>query len=246
MKRILIIGATSAIATACARLWAGQGGRLFLVARDEQKLRALASDLSVRGAKSVATFTLQAEDTPQHEVMLRAALQALDRIDIALIAHGTLPDQAACAADASLALSEFATNATSVIALLTLLANQFEQQKAGALAVITSVAGDRGRPSNYVYGSAKAAVSVFCEGLRARLCKAGVSLTDIRPGFVATPMTQGLPLPAALVVQPEVVAKRIVRGIERGSDVLYTPAFWRGIMLIIRHIPGALFKRMSL
>lgn len=246
MKRILIIGATSAIATACTRLWAGQGARLFLVARDAEKLQALASDFSVRGAESVATFRMSAEDIPAHSAMLAAALRVLGQVDIALIAHGTLPDQRACEADASLALREFVTNGTSVIALLTVLANQFEQQGSGAIGVISSVAGDRGRPSNYVYGSAKAAVSTFCEGLRARLFKAGVSLTDIRPGFVATPMTQGLPLPALLVVQPEVVAGRIVTGIEHKVDVLYAPAFWRLLMLVIRNIPEAVFKRMKL
>ena len=175
-----------------------------------------------------------------------AAVLALGVFDIALIAHGTLPDQAACEQDAALTLEEFAKNGTSVIALLTLLAHQFERQHSGSIAVITSVAGDRGRPSNYVYGSAKAAVSVFCEGLRARLFKAGVSLTDIRPGFVATPMTAGLALPAALVAQPEAVAKRILDGVEQRVDVLYVPAFWGLIMLVIRSIPRFIFKRMRL
>ena len=246
MKRILLIGATSAIASACARLWVAQGARFFLVARDAEKLQALAADLGVRGAESVGTFAMNAEDTSKHGEMLDSALQRLGQVDIALIAHGTLPDQRACEADANLTLREFAINGTSVIALLTVLATQLEQQRSGALAVITSVAGDRGRPSNYVYGSAKAAVSVFCEGLRARLFKAGVSLTDIRPGFVATPMTEGLPLPALLVAQPEQVARRIVAGIDRRVDVLYAPGLWRWIMLIIRHIPGNVFKRLKL
>ena len=246
MRRILLIGATSAIASACARLWVKQGASVLLVARDKEKLQALAADLLVRGAESVSTFVMNAEDTSQHGEMLNAALRFLGQVDIVLVAHGTLPDQRACESDAGLTLREFATNGTSVIALLSVLANQLEQQRSGALAVITSVAGDRGRPSNYVYGSAKAAVSVFCEGLRARLFKAGVSLTDIRPGFVATPMTQGLPLPAALVAQPEQVAGRIVNGIDRRVDVLYAPGFWRWIMLIIRHIPGSIFKRLKL
>lgn len=246
MKHILIIGATSAIATACARIWATQGTRLFLVARDPQKLEALAGDLAIRGAQSVATFQMSAEDMAEHPVMCDAAVKALGQFDIALIAHGTLPDQPACEADAGLALREFTTNGTSVIALLTILANQFERQRCGALAVITSVASDRGRPSNYVYGSAKAAVSAFCEGLRARLFKLGVSLTEIRPGFVATPMTQGLPLPAALVVEPEVVARQIVAAIDRKADLLYTPFIWNLIMLIVRNIPSRIFKRLNL
>ena len=112
--------------------------------------------------------------------------------------------------------------------------------------MITSVAGDRGRPSNYLYGSAKAAVSTFCEGLRARLFKSGVHVMDIRPGFVDTPMTEALDLPRMLVAAPETVARRIVRGVERRRDVLYVPAFWALIMTVIRTIPRPLFKRLSL
>ncbi len=246
MKNILIIGATSAIASACARLWAAQGASLFLVGRDTGKLEALVADLGVRGAAAAHAWPMDATDVDAHPAMLKAGEQALGRFDIALIAHGTLPNQAACEGDAALTLREFTTNGTSVIALLTVLANHFERQRSGAIAVVTSVAGDRGRPSNYVYGSAKAAISVYCEGLRARLFKAGVSLTDIRPGFVATPMTQGLPLPAALMAQPGAVARRIVAGIERGADVLYTPAFWALIMAIVRNIPRPVFKRMKL
>lgn len=246
MKKILIIGATSAIATACARIWAAQGASLFLVARDAEKLQALCADLEVRGAAAVAAFCMNAENTDTHAAMLEGALRALGQLDVALIAHGTLPAQQACEADANLTLREFSTNGTSVIALLTVLANQFEAQRNGAIAVISSVAGDRGRPSNYVYGSAKAAVSVLCEGLRARLFKVGVSVTDIRPGFVATPMTAGLPLPERLVAQPEQVARRIVAGIDRKVDVLYAPAFWSLIMFVIRSIPRFVFKRMKL
>jgi short-subunit dehydrogenase len=189
---------------------------------------------------------MDANDVSDHRKVVAAAVQALGGLDIALIAHGTLPDQSACEADSMMAMREFSTNGASVIALLLVLANHFERQGNGAIGVITSVAGDRGRPSNYVYGSAKAAVSVFCEGLRARLFKSGVSLTDIRPGFVATPMTQGLKLPGPLVAQPEVVAERIVQGIDRKKDVLYAPAFWWPIMMIIRNIPRSVFKRMKL
>lgn len=246
MKRILIIGATSSIATACARLWAARGEQIFLVARNEAKLHELAADLEVRGAAAVSTCRLDVTDTSAYADVLDAARQTLGQIDVALIAHGTLPDQLLCQLDRNLALREFHINATSVIALLTVLANQFEEQGFGGIAVISSVAGDRGRPSNYVYGSAKAAVSVFCEGLRARLFKSGVSLTDIRPGFVDTPMTEGLSLPTALVAQPEQVADRILSGIERKVDVLYAPAFWRVVMAIICMIPRFVFKRISL
>lgn len=246
MKKILIIGATSAIATACARLWARQGAALFLVGRDAGKLEIVAADLRLRGAYEVHAWQMDVTDRARHSVMIEAATGSLGRIDITLVAHGTLPDQTACQADAVLAAREFEVNALSTISILTLLANRFEQQRAGSLAVITSVAGDRGRPSNYVYGSAKAAVSAFCEGLRARLFRHGVSVSDIRPGFVATPMTEGLSLPAVLVAQPDVVARRIVAGVEKGRDLIYVPAFWSLVMLVIRNIPRFFFKRMSL
>jgi short-subunit dehydrogenase len=246
VKRILIIGATSTIASACARLWAAQGASLFLVGRVTEKLDALAGDLTVRGESASHPWQMDANDVSAHSPMLDAAVHALGSFDIALLAHGTLPDQAACEADAKLALREFQTNGTSAIALLTILAEQFESQRSGAIGVITSVAGDRGRPSNYVYGSAKAAVSTFCEGLRARLFKSGVSVTDIRPGFVATPMTRDLSLPGVLVAQPDAVGRRIVAGIGRGADILYVPGFWWWVMLVIRCIPRFLFKRMAL
>ncbi|MFJ4142966.1 SDR family oxidoreductase [Pseudomonas sp. NPDC089734] len=246
MKRILIIGATSAIATACARLWATQGCDFFLVARKADKLHITAADLKARGAKTVTLHEMDAMHFADHPKMLIDCLTALGQIDVALIAHGTLPDQKACEQDVGIMLQEFMTNSASVIALLTLLARQFEVQRCGSLAVISSVAGDRGRPSNYLYGSAKAAVSTFCEGLQARLFKAGVHVMTIKPGFVATPMTQGLSLPAPLIAQPEQVARRIIGGIERRSTTLYAPGFWALIMLVIRSIPQPLFKRLDL
>lgn len=246
MKRVLIIGATSAIATACARLWAAQGSEFFLVARNHEKLEQTAADLKGRGGVRITQYVMDATDTAAHAAMLEQCMSALGQIDIALIAHGTLPDQKACEHDVGVALQELANNSTSVIALLTLLANQFETQRCGSLAVISSVAGDRGRPSNYLYGTAKAAVSTFCEGLRARLFKVGVQVTTIKPGFVDTPMTKGLPLPGPLVATPEQVAQRIVKGIESKADTLYTPGFWALIMLIIKCIPTLIFKRLNL
>ena len=246
MKRILIIGATSAIATACARIWAAQGHSLFVVGRDSERLRALVGDLSVRGASQCTHWVMDVGRLDGYEPMFEVALDALGALDVVLIAHGTLPNQSACESDPELMLQEFSTNCTSTLALLAIIGNRLEAQGSGAIGVITSVAGDRGRPSNYVYRSAKAAVSVFCEGLRARLFNRGVTLTDIRPGFVATPMTEGLSLPGALVAQPEAVARRITAAVERGADVVYAPAFWWWIMIVIRNIPRFIFKRISL
>jgi decaprenylphospho-beta-D-erythro-pentofuranosid-2-ulose 2-reductase len=252
VKNILIIGATSAIARACCRQWLAEAVgesepvSFFLVGRSAEKLEQTGSDLLARGARSAVYHVVDLADIDAHGDLLDAVRRQMDAIDVVLLSHGTLPDQAACERDATVALHEFENNATSFIALLTRLAHRLELQGRGTLAVITSVAGDRGRPSNYLYGSAKAAVSTFCEGLRARLFKSGVHVMDIRPGFVDTPMTEALDLPRMLVATPETVARRIVRGVERRRDVLYAPAFWALIMLVIRTIPRPIFKRLSL
>jgi len=246
MSNILIIGGTSAIATACARLWAQRHGRFMLVGRNPEKLRQTAADLLARGATEVQTHVLDLDDLDGHAAMLDSAQQFLRRIDIALIAHGSLPDQQACESDADLAVQAFTRNGLNVIALLTRLGNRMEAQGSGSIAVIASVAGDRGRPGNYLYGSAKAAVSVFCSGLRARLFKSDVHLLTVKPGFVDTPMTQGLALPGLLLALPDRVAMDIVRALQKRRSTLYTPWFWAPIMLVIKSIPEFVFKRLSL
>ena len=245
MQKILIIGATSAIAEATARLWATRGDALFLVARKAAQLNTIADDLRIRGAASVGCFTMDACDTSAHATMLEAAEKALGGLDVALIAHGSLPDQKACEASVELTLKEIDTNALSVIALLTRLAEGFEKQGSGTLAVISSVAGDRGRQSNYVYGAAKGMVSLFMQGLRNRLAKKGVQVVTIKPGFVDSPMTAAFPK-GALWAKPDAIARGIVRAIDRNADEVYLPGFWRLIMFIIRHIPERVFKKLSL
>ncbi len=244
-QRILIIGAASAIAEAAARQWAGRGAALFLVARNAAKLETIAADLRVRGAASVAVQAMDATDTAAHAAMLDAAVAALGGIDAALIAHGTLPDQKACEASVELTLQEIDNNGLSVIALATRLANLMEAQGSGSLAVISSVAGDRGRQSNYVYGAAKGMVTRFLQGLRNRLAKKGVQVLTIKPGFVDTPMTAAFKK-GALWAQPEDVARGILAAIDKGRDEVYLPGFWRLIMLVIRHIPERIFKKLSL
>ncbi|MBU9340288.1 SDR family oxidoreductase [Burkholderia multivorans] len=246
MKRILIVGATSAIAVSCARRWAEDGASFFLVGRHADRLDQVAQDLVARGAKDVSRYVLDMNDFGRHTAMLDACTTHFAAIDIALVAHGTLSDQKACEQDVTITLQELSTNALSVIALLTPLANLMSHAGQGVIAVIGSVAGDRGRPSNYVYGTAKSALSTFCEGLRARLSKVGVHVVTVKPGFVDTPMTAGLPLPGPLVATPDKVASDIVRAVEKRRDVVYTPWFWAGIMLIIRAIPTRVFKRLSL
>jgi decaprenylphospho-beta-D-erythro-pentofuranosid-2-ulose 2-reductase len=245
MQRILIVGATSAIALAAARLFAQRGDTLHLLARSEERLEALAADLRLRGARAVSHAVFDANVLAQHGALVEQAAQAMGGIDAALIAHGTLGDQRACEADFALALKEIHTNAISVMSLLTVLANRMEGQRHGTLAVIGSVAGDRGRQSNYVYGAAKGMLDIFLQGLRNRLYKAGVRVVTIKPGFVDTPMTVAF-AKGALWATPEGVAARIVKAMDRGWPVVYTPSFWRLIMTLIRAIPESLFRKLSL
>lgn len=245
MKKVLIIGATSAIAEATARLYAAEGARLFLVARGAEKLAALAADLRARGAAEALAETLDVNDLDRHEAALAQADEALGGIDVALIAHGTLPDQKACEASFELTLQELQTNALSTLSLLTHLANRLEPRGSGTIAVVSSVAGDRGRQSNYVYGTAKGAVTLFLQGLRNRLARTGVRVLTIKPGFVDTPMTADFPK-GPLWAQPAQIARGIKKAEEKGRDVVYLPGFWRLIMLVIRNIPEGIFKRLSL
>ena len=244
MRKILIIGATSAIAEATARRFAQDGDRLFLAGRSSERLKMLADDLKLRGALQSETFTMDANDFAQHATLVSTAHASLGGLDTVLIAHGTLSDQQACEASFEATFQELQTNALSVISLLTHIANIFESQKHGTIAVISSVAGDRGRPSNYVYGTAKAAVSTFLQGLRGRLFAAGVNVITIKPGFVDTPMTASF-RKGLLWAAPKTVGDGIYRSIEKQREIVYLPWFWRWIMLIIRIVPEPIFKRLG-
>lgn len=245
MSKVMIVGATSAIAEAVARRFAADGDTLFLVARRDAALRDVADDLKVRGAEVAGWQTLDVNEIDRHESVVADAEQSLGGLDVVLIAHGTLPDQASCEVSADLLVQEFRTNCVSTLVLLNHVAALMARRRHGRIAVITSVAGDRGRQSNYVYGAAKAAVDTFLEGLRQRLHKVGVGVTTIRPGFVDTPMTAAFDK-GALWAEPDDVAKRIHRAIRRGADVVYVPPFWRWVMLVIRLVPRPIFKALSL
>lgn len=242
---VLIFGATSAIATDVARRFAGGGATLFLVGRSEEKLAALRDDLLVRGAKRVETAVADLTEIESHQRVVDAAKKSLGTLDQVLVAYGVLGDQKASETSVATTLRDWQVNATSTIALLTLLANELERQRFGTLAVISSVAGDRGRQSNYVYGAAKAALSAFLSGLRARLSKANVRVVTIKPGMVDTPMTAHMKK-GPLFASPERVGQDIHQAMLRGRAVVYTPWYWRGVMLIIRLIPEPIFKRLPL
>lgn len=245
MKKILIIGAGSAIAEATARMFAERGDSLFLVGRKANVLETMCADLKVRGAGAVGMHTLDANDSSAHEAMLQDAQLSLGGLDVVLIAHGTLSDQKKCERSVELTMQEINTNALSAVAILTRVANTFEALEAGTIVVISSVAGDRGRQSNYVYGSAKALVTAFTSGLRQRLFKSGVSVVTIKPGFVDTPMTAAFPK-GALWAKPQKIAAGIVSAVDRSGTVLYLPSFWRPIMFIIRCIPESIFRKLKL
>jgi decaprenylphospho-beta-D-erythro-pentofuranosid-2-ulose 2-reductase len=244
-KNVLILGASSAIAQSVARLYSAKGARLFLVARDSKKLESIKQDLLVRGAQEVNVMALDLCQPEKHTQMVSEAKAKLGSFDIALIAHGlnesqntienNYPSQELC----------FDVNFLSPISLLTELVKHFEAQKHGAIGVITSVAGDRGRRSNYVYGAAKGGLSIYLEGLRYRLQSSNVKVIDIKPGFTDTPMTANMKK-GPLFSSSDKVAACIVCAIQKGKSVAYVPGFWRLIMLIIKLMPDFIFSRLKI
>ena len=244
MKKILIIGATSAIAEQCAQIWATKGDAMHLVARNEQHVQALASDLKIRGASNVTLYLADLNNVDKHEALLKEAFDALGGVDIVLIAHGTLSNQKQCELSVNETLAEIQTNALSTISLLTLIANKLEAKRSGTICVISSVAGDRGRASNYVYGSAKAMVTAFTSGLRQRLHKSNVAVVTIKSGFVDTPMTSDFKK-GLLWAKPNIVAANIVNAIDYKNSEIYVPLFWLGIMCIIKNLPNYIFNRIK-
>lgn len=245
MKKVLIVGAGSAIAEATARILAERGDALYLVGRKAEVLAPIAADLKIRSANDVGHEIMDAGDVAAHGAMVDRADRFLGGLDTVLIAYGTLSDQKACQDSAELTVRELYNNAVSVAALLTHVSAHLERKGTGTIAVISSVAGDRGRQSNYVYGSAKALVTAFTSGLRQRLRKSGVNVITIKPGFVDSPMTAAFQK-GILWVQPRRVAVGIVKAIDRSASVVYLPAFWRWIMLVIKAVPESLFLRLTL
>jgi decaprenylphospho-beta-D-erythro-pentofuranosid-2-ulose 2-reductase len=244
-RRAAIFGGASGIATSVARQLAGEGARLLLLGRDVTMLEAAAADLRVRGAAEARVLQADFARTQSLPDLARAAWDAFGGLDLALLAYGTLPDQTTAEMDMTLTEAALTVNFVSPCLLCDRLAPHFEAARAGSIAVITSVAGERGRRSNYLYGAAKGGLQRYLEGLRHRLHPAGVQVLDVRPGFVATRMTahlqQGL-----LWAQPDRVARDILRAVGTGRAVLYTPWFWRGVMAGVRNLPRPLFHRTRL
>jgi short-subunit dehydrogenase len=244
-RRILVLGATSGIAEAVCRLWAERGDSLFLVARNEDKLAVVAADMRTRGAAYVDTAVTDLNDTSVHPELLAHAINSLAGLDIVFLALGVLGDQQKAERNFSEAAQILHTNLLAPVSLLTWLGNYCAQRRSGTLAVLSSVAGERGRKSNYVYGSSKAGLTAFVDGLRNRIDREGVRVMTIKPGPVKTAMTAGMK-GSEKFADVEVVAAALVKAIDRGTDIVYVPGIWRMIMVVIRSIPERIFKKLNL
>jgi short-subunit dehydrogenase len=241
MPRIAIFGATSAIAAEVAAIHAARGDRLQLVARSRDKLEALATRLA--GAQP-GTTCADLSDTRASERLVAGVAEQLGGIDVALIAHGVLGDQLKSEREIAEAEQIILANFTSAVALLIPLANYFEAARRGRLGVITSVAGERGRPRNYTYGASKAGLTVYLQGLRSRLRPASVAVTNFKLGPVDTPMTASH-RKNLLFARPAAVARQIVAAMDARAGEVFLPRRWAAIMPIVRHTPEALFQRLS-
>jgi short-subunit dehydrogenase len=246
VSSVLILGATSGIGRAVTAEFASRGYDLILAGRNRDELAAIAADASVRYSVATSVLHLDALDFESHEAVLGPCLvEAGDALAGVVLFFGYLGDQTAAQTDFAEARRIIDTNYTACVSILNIIANHFEKRRSGFICAVSSVAGDRGRQSNYLYGSAKGALSLYLQGLRNRLHGANVRVITIKPGFVDTPMTFGRP-GLFLVASPKSVAKGIYRAVAKGTDVAYVPWFWWPIMLAIRSVPERVFKRMRL
>lgn len=246
LKRIVIVGATSAIAEHCARLWVkNSAADLTLVGRDLVKTEQVAADLRVRSPGSVVR-ALKGDFMDASRIQqLVTEIVLPGPVDCVLIAHGWLPDQTLCQSDLQLCREALEVNGISPVLFAEAFAGAMQKANRGTLAIIGSVAGDRGRKSNYVYGAAKGLVERYAQGLWHRLANTAVKIVLIKPGPTATPMTAHLTQSRSTMANVQDVAESIVQGIERGSQVIYTPAKWSIIMMIVRHLPCFIMKRLN-
>lgn len=242
---ILAFGATSAICHALLKLYAAKGATVFLVGRSADMLTALADDLSVRGAKVAGSACYDFNCSDRHQQTVAAAALAMGSIDIVVVAHGSLPEQSECESSGAAVKACMDDNFTSAAVIIHASAAQLEQQQRGTLAIISSVAGDRGRKSNYTYGAAKAGLDTLIQGLQGRFASSPVKVVNIKPGMVSSPMTQHLPQ-GPLFATPEGIAPRIEAAIARGRKVCYVPGYWRLIMLVIRLLPTSVLARLPI
>lgn len=244
MKKVLIIGGASAIAQETAKCFAQEGAELMLVDKAYGRLTSVKMDIETRYGVNVKIAEFDATNFSSHQTLLEQAIKELGEIDIVLIAYGTLPNQIEIQNNCEEIIKEFNINCVSVILLATIFAQYFAERKKGSLGVITSVAGDRGRKSNYIYGSAKGAVSLFLQGLRNRFAQDNVHILTIKPGLVDTPMTAHLQK-NFLFASPKAVGTGIYEAFNNKKEVVYLPKFWRIIMCFVKLIPEKIFKKLN-
>ncbi len=244
---VLVLGATSAIATALARRFAGEGRDLLLAARDPVETGRLAADLGVRSGIEAQSMLLDAEDLESHPGFVESVIELCRGrpLEGVVCCLGHMDEQAACQQDFARAHRMLVVNYVAAVSLLERLAAHLEGRGTGFLCVLSSVAGDRGRQSNYLYGSAKAGLSTYLQGLRHRLARTRVTVTTVKPGFVDTKMTFGLK-GLFLVASPASVAAAVHRAVRAGRAEVYVPWFWKWIMTVIRWIPEFVFRRTKL
>lgn len=245
MSKIIVFGASSKIAEETIKCFAKDKHEILLVGRNENKLNSLAMDLNVRYSNTNHTLVYDFNNIQNINEMYNKCFEILKSVDIIFIAYGSLANQREIEKNVNEIVADINLNATSIIAISSLFGNYFEEKKSGTIAVISSVAGDRGRQSNYIYGSAKGFLSIFLQGLRNRLFKSNVHVLTIKPGFVDTPMTADLPK-NPLFASPESVGKSIYNAILNKKDILYVPGFWKYIMMVIKSIPEFIFKKLPL
>lgn len=243
MSYILIIGAKSDIAKEVARVYSKNGYDLYLAARNSDSLDELVTDIKLRSKVNVQAKEFDLSKFETHKEFY----ESLEEKPLGVIVvAGYMADQKECENDFEKTLNTINVNYTGAVSILNIIANDMERNKNGFIVGVSSVAGDRGRKSNYIYGSSKAAFSAYLSGLRNRLFESGVKVLTVKPGFVATKMTEGLDLPAKLTAQPDAVANDIYNAQQKGKDVLYTKGIWKFVMLIIKHIPEFIFKKLSI
>ena len=245
-KSVVIFGATSAVAQQLGRQLAADTEQFVLCARDSDKLDTVAQDIRSRGAAQVNSIIVDFSEPSNYADLFSRIQDQTDTVDVWYFFHGNLPDQVDCEASLDVAQSALQTNFLSVVDMLHPIANLVQEQGSGTIVVVSSVAGDRGRGSNYFYGTAKGGLSLYLQGLRNRLTKHGGSVIDVKPGFIRSPMTAHLDTTGFLWATPEKIALDIISAVEKKRDTIYTPGYWRLIMFVICSIPERIFKRLSL
>ncbi len=243
---LLVLGANSLIAQCTAECFAKDKHEIIFAGRNAGQMQKLANDFEIRFQCKAYGIEFDALDYNSHKTFLENVLKLIPQVDYVLLAFGYLGEQTKANEGFDESKKIIETNYTGAVSIIHLFASHFESQRKGNIIIISSVAGDRGRQSNYLYGSAKAGLSAFAQGLRSRLFKSGVHVLTVKPGFVDTPMTYGMPLPKLLVASPKKVGKDIYKAALKKKNILYTPFYWRFIMMIVKSIPEFIFKKLKL